>query len=201
MKHHAPVSGDQLHRVLTDLGWEIRNRPGARPLATWLTAEVPIPEKNRKQVADDRTIKQLADAMGIPKSDLLDVFLGRSPIKGGKPKAALEQPQPSGPSKADARAVCSRLREQVDRIDEWLAHGSRDPDTYRRVMSAISGALGELRGLPPQGDTWTAPDDTGFKPAQPDSVTTGVARAVGVTAQAVRRGHTLTRFQYDEREK
>lgn len=43
-----------------------------------------------------------------------------------------------------------------------------------------------------------SPDDKGYHPSRPDSVTTGQARATGLAAKAAKRGKTLTRWEYDE---
>lgn len=40
------------------------------------------------------------------------------------------------------------------------------------------------------------PDDTGYKPSAPDSLLTGPARAMGVTAKVSRRRHTITEYQH-----
>lgn len=42
-------------------------------------------------------------------------------------------------------------------------------------------------------------DDTGYRPTSPDPLTTGVARATGETAAAVRRGRTITKHQHESR--
>lgn len=40
------------------------------------------------------------------------------------------------------------------------------------------------------------PDDTGFKPPKVDPLLHGQARASGIAAKVVKRGNTITRFQY-----
>ena len=47
------------------------------------------------------------------------------------------------------------------------------------------------------GEDYVTPDDKGYVPARPDSVLTGVARATGATAKAVKRGKTLTKYEHD----
>lgn len=197
-KNNAAIPGDRLHRVLADLGWEIRRKSGGA-VATWDDTEIAIPLAHPKKTADHRTIARLAETMGITKAEFLDVFFDRRPVGVGKPKAVLQQDEPAGPTKADARSSCARLRDHVDAIDEWLAHGRRDSEAYKRVMGAISGALAELRGWPPAAGSWVSPDDTGYRPSGPDSTLVGVARATGETAAAVKRGSTLTKWQHDER--
>lgn len=44
-----------------------------------------------------------------------------------------------------------------------------------------------------------SPNDSAFRPSLPDSLLRGAARATGETARAVRRGRTLTRFEYQQR--
>lgn len=41
-------------------------------------------------------------------------------------------------------------------------------------------------------------DDRGYRPSRPDAVTTGQGRATGPAAKAVKRGKTLTRWEYDQ---
>lgn len=41
------------------------------------------------------------------------------------------------------------------------------------------------------------PDDVGYKPTPGDPLFRGAARVEGVAAKVVRRGETITRFQYD----
>lgn len=43
------------------------------------------------------------------------------------------------------------------------------------------------------------PDDARYRPQHVDSVLRGAGRAVGETAAAVKRGRTVTAWQYDER--
>lgn len=50
------------------------------------------------------------------------------------------------------------------------------------------------------GDDYEPESDKGFKPTKVDSVLTGVARATGQTAKAVKRRKTITKFQYDNQE-
>jgi hypothetical protein len=42
------------------------------------------------------------------------------------------------------------------------------------------------------------PPDRGYRPSSPDPLTTGPARATGLTAKAARRGKAMTRWEYDE---
>lgn len=42
------------------------------------------------------------------------------------------------------------------------------------------------------------PDDAGYKPPKVDSVLTGVARATGAAAKAVKRGKTFTKYELRE---
>lgn len=48
------------------------------------------------------------------------------------------------------------------------------------------------------GEDYIPSDDKGYKPAYVDPVLTGVARATGETAKAVKRGKTVTKYQYDK---
>lgn len=42
-----------------------------------------------------------------------------------------------------------------------------------------------------------APDDRRFRPVTPDPLTTGPARATGITAKAIRRTKAITKHEYD----
>jgi hypothetical protein len=43
-------------------------------------------------------------------------------------------------------------------------------------------------------------DDSKYRPTRIDPLLTGVGRATGETAKAVKRGNTITRYQYDGRD-
>lgn len=45
------------------------------------------------------------------------------------------------------------------------------------------------------------PDDTGYEPTDTDPLLRGAARATGMTAKVVRRGETITDWQYEIRVK
>lgn len=47
------------------------------------------------------------------------------------------------------------------------------------------------------GDDYQAPNDKGYQPTRHDSVLTGVGRATGATAKAVKRGKTITKYEHD----
>ena len=49
----------------------------------------------------------------------------------------------------------------------------------------------------PENDQGYYPDDTGYKPSPGDPLFRGPARVQGVTAKVVRRGSTITEYQYD----
>lgn len=48
------------------------------------------------------------------------------------------------------------------------------------------------------GEDYIPPSDTGYKPTQIDPLLQGTARATGVTAKAVRKRKTLTKFEHDQ---
>jgi Holliday junction resolvasome RuvABC DNA-binding subunit len=57
-------------------------------------------------------------------------------------------------------------------------------------------ALDQAHKPKPPAQEWEYLDDTGYRPTQVDSVLTGVARATGQTAAAVKRRSTMTSAQY-----
>ena len=48
------------------------------------------------------------------------------------------------------------------------------------------------------GDDYVASDDKGYKPPKQDALLHGVGRAVGAAAKVVKRGKTITKFEYDK---
>lgn len=201
MPKPAPITAAELHRTLTDLGIDIREGNSARCVALIDGTEVAIPRRSRrKDIVPHHTLRDIAHAGGFPSySEFLASMLDRAPIKAGKPSAPA--PVQTGPTKRDVRDLCATLRKRLVLLDRWLLNGTHDPDTYKKVMGAVSGALGELRHWPPTDTVmWESPDDHGYRPSTPDPVTTGVARATGLTAITVRRRSTMTRWQHDEAE-
>ena len=47
------------------------------------------------------------------------------------------------------------------------------------------------------GEDYEPPSDSGYKPTNHDSTLTGVGRATGKTAKAIKRKKTITKFEYD----
>jgi hypothetical protein len=48
------------------------------------------------------------------------------------------------------------------------------------------------------GEDYQPPSDKGYKPVKVDSLLNGTARATGNTAKAVKKGKTITKYQYDK---
>lgn len=48
-------------------------------------------------------------------------------------------------------------------------------------------------------DPIASPDDSRYRPARPDPLTVGAGRVSGETAKAVRRGKTITAWEYQDR--
>jgi hypothetical protein len=48
------------------------------------------------------------------------------------------------------------------------------------------------------GDDYEEPDDKGYAPKRIDPLLKGVARATGATAKVVKKGKTMTKFEYDK---
>lgn len=197
MPSRKPVMADELHRVLTDLGIEIRNPSGGgRMVAVIDGTEVPIPRPQRKREVPPHTLALVARAGGFHSySDLLASLLSRDPIKAGRPSQPAQAQ--TGWSRSDVLGLCEKVASKLTVIGGWARAGRHDEQVYRKLATALSAALGELRDWPPAEGTWSSPDDTRYRPAQTDSVLTGVARATGLTARAVRRRETLTRWQHD----
>lgn len=195
----APVMADELYRVLTDLGVEVRGtRGGGRLVAVIDGTEVPIPRPQRKRDVPPHVLTAVARAGGFTSySEFRGSLLNRPGVKAGKLAGKVEG-HVSGVSKADCLAACAALSDRAGAVRSWVRNGSHDPDTYRKVVQAVTVALGELSAWPPEGGTWESPDDTKFRPVQTDSVLNGVARATGLAARAVRRRETMTRWQHDE---
>lgn len=71
---------------------------------------------------------------------------------------------------------------------------------YVRLLRQQEGARPSSTPHLRFGDDYESPDDKGYRPPKVDHVLTGVARATGETAMAVKRGKTITKHQYDNRE-
>lgn len=65
----------------------------------------------------------------------------------------------------------------------------------KKTQTATDAAVFRL------GEDYEPPDDKGYKPPKIDSVLTGVGRATGETARAIKRGKTITKYDYDQNNK
>ena len=165
MSSHAPITGDVLHRALTDLGVDIRTLPGKPPVAVIDNAEVRIPFPTRRQLADDRTLRRLAAALDITRRELVEVFLDGTVVKRGRNAGALAAPEPTGPTKADVLAQVAALRQKASEIEAWARCGTRSPATFQRLADDLYAASRPLNGWPPPANTTIeAPDDSGYRP-------------------------------------
>lgn len=199
MPSPAPVTSDDLHRVLDDLGVAVRASKSGFCVATVDGTEIRIPLPHKKRVVDKVTLGRLARACGADSySDLLASLLNREPVKAGRPS----QPEhvDSGPSKNDVRHACAVLRSRLSALDDWLRAGTHSPATYARILSDVTLATRSLSAWPVADGGWAPPDDSKFRPSRPDSVLTGAARATGITAKAVRRRDGVTKWQHEEME-
>lgn len=79
---------------------------------------------------------------------------------------------------------------------EQRARRQRDGQADRQQRSTEAAAVREQW----ERETYArlSPDDRGYQPSRPDSVTTGQGRVAGLAARAAKRGKTLTRWEYDE---
>lgn len=69
----------------------------------------------------------------------------------------------------------------------------------KRVVSLTDAERAQIRAQ--QERFWeNQPDDKGYRPKRVDPLTQGDARASGAAALAVRRGKTLTKWEYDQME-
>jgi hypothetical protein len=90
-------------------------------------------------------------------------------------------------SRSDER---SALRDTQRKIDQdWRDQQERDRAAWRARQAELEDRT--YRQL--------SPDDTGHKPSTPDPLTTGLARASGITAKAVSRSRhrAITKHEYD----
>lgn len=78
--------------------------------------------------------------------------------------------------KAEARAAEIARQRDIDAYEARRA--AEEEDTYRRL----------------------SPDDSRYRPAPPDPLTTGAARVTGVAATVVKRGTTITRTEHERME-
>jgi hypothetical protein len=206
-KHHAPVTGQELHRLLTDFGCEIRPQKGNSHIAVIGGNEVRIPIANKQAVVDEQTMGRIARAIGVSKREVMDV-LGRAAISGGKPKAKVDDGRQPAVTKADALRAVGELNAKARDIESWLRRGAHDTAVYRRIQADLILALRAIEIHPPSTDAAVeaatydrlSPSDAGYRPSSPDPLTTGVARATGVAATAVRGHKTFTKWQHDERQ-
>lgn len=208
MKGHAPVTGDQIHKVLRDLGVEIRLRDGNADIAVIGDREIRIPKDRRKSEAPDQAINHLARALEVSRKELLDALFDRAPIKMGRSKAALPVRSVNAPSKAELLNLCSEHRSLIGEIEQWLQSSFASTGLGQQVVKVLTScredlhaAAKRLRAWPPSrpDQEYASPDDAGYRPTRYDPVTTGVARAVGIAASAATRRTTVTKWQHDER--
>ena len=99
--------------------------------------------------------------------------------------------------------------------DGWYGHHNRGERVCHGCIRALSdmdeGLMlqmfirdattrwGAVRAREMYAGSPDAPDDPGYHPTRRDPLLTGVARATGETAAAVKRGRSVTRWQWDER--
>lgn len=115
------------------------------------------------------------------------------------------------PASVAAAVEAKRVEQLARRALPPVANLSADPssrrskmraDRSRRPSAASYGAYPPVFRPDPERvpqrtePTWD-PDDTGYKPGRADSLTSGQARATGVTAKVARRGRTVTRWEWD----
>lgn len=82
--------------------------------------------------------------------------------------------------------------EKIERIIET----KREDD--RRARHGFAPESAPTREeIPANTDESLWPDDTGYEPTAGDPLLRGPARVTGVTAKVVRRGSTITRYQFD----
>jgi hypothetical protein len=91
-----------------------------------------------------------------------------------------------------------------------LEEGISPVEIDRRIDALVFNALAsrhsteralEITGFYRQEDGYVSPDDKKYKPTSVLKELNGVARATGETAKAIKRGKTITKWQYDERTK
>lgn len=107
-------------------------------------------------------------------------------------RKSAEPPRTYGPSDAapnrykehrqDAARRETRLAQQ--QLEE-MATGEREREEY-------------LAGLQAKTYERLHADDSKHRPARADPLTTGAARATGMTAKAVKRSKAMTRYEYDQ---
>lgn len=199
-KHQAPILASELHRALAEWGIGVRNGSGGRTIATIDGTEISVPPPSqRKAEIPDRTVRLFAHALGVSTAEFREAVFGRKAVKGGKPKEAVGDTPNAGPAKSDVLSAVMALRSHVEQIERWLRPGSHSGDLYRRVMGACSEARQLIRLWPPDPATGVeSPDDTKYRPAVADPITTGAARVTGLTASAAKRRTTYTKWRHDE---
>lgn len=92
--------------------------------------------------------------------------------------------------RGNRKRLGKKLRAQGIPEEEVLRILARKAEDQRRQR--------EIERLATDRPTGGDLDDSGYQPARVDSTLTGVARATGETARAVRRGKTITRHEHRE---
>ena len=197
MPRPAPVTSRELQAALEGLGVEMRPARAGFVVATVNGTEVKF-HGARDAIVNKDTLRRIAQASGAASySDFLASVMDRAPMKAGRP-APVVPDAPRAVTKREAVAACESLRLALLSVEGWLRKGSHSPHTYGRVHDAALLASESLAHWMPGIDTWESPDDAGYVPTRPDSLTTGVARVAGVAVAAVRRDEAITQWEHGE---
>lgn len=200
------MSGEvkRLKRVLTELGGEQVRTDGKFAFYAVPDAknQVPVPIKTSTDFSHAH-YKLAADALGITTGELRDLMDKRVPQRNG-PGVSTTSYVSLGPTKGDVVEALAAFRKVFADFERDARKGQRDPAAYAHFYAMVRDAATCLsRPMPGQrgGDVTPVPvlDDKGYRPTRLDPVLTGVARATGETAKAVRRGAAATKWEHDGR--
>jgi hypothetical protein len=108
---------------------------------------------------------------------------------------------PAAPRRARTPGEVAKRDEAAARREEQLRVQRRRSEQIIEAQRVRAVEDDERRRVEDETYARLSPDDRGFRPAKPDSVLTGAARATGDTARAVRRGKTFTKWQLEERDR
>lgn len=97
---------------------------------------------------------------------------------------------------ADAAAKAAAERRKRGRQAAAKRATKATPTAPRGVQ--IEVVPGYVERLQEETYRRLAADDSKHRPAKPDALTTGAARATGMTARAVRRSKAMTKYEYDQ---